>query len=303
MSSRHTQQVSRNATDGPREPTHVQSVERAATLLRAVAAATGPDSTATALAGVVGLNRTTTWRILATLERERLVIHDRETGTYSLGIGLIDLAGQAGGALARTARAVLHRVAVRTGETAALAMLRDGALTYVAEATAGAVVSAGWQDHKVSMHGTSTGKALLAFSDPRDVRMLLGLPRGGRLPRHTATTIVSLPRLEEELARTRARGYATCKGEFETTAWGVSAPVLDGSGRPAAVVSIWGPGDRLSEDRFAECGEIAMAAAAEIAAQRDAGAQSWAGRARTKPTPAVKGRARAAVRGGTSSRS
>jgi DNA-binding IclR family transcriptional regulator len=243
----------------------VQSVERAAALLRAVAAATGADATASALAGAAGLNRTTTWRILATLERERLVSHDRETGSYSLGIGLIDLAGQAGGTLARSARAVLHRVAARSGETAALAMLRDGALTYVAQVSAGAVVSAVVQDRQVSMHATSTGKALLAFSEPDDVRALLGLGPGARLPRHTATTIASLPRLEEELARTRLRGYAVCRGEFESTAWGVSAPVPDSSGRPAAVLSIWGPGDRITEDRFAELGAIAMSAAAEIA--------------------------------------
>jgi DNA-binding IclR family transcriptional regulator len=266
VSSRHAQHASPDATDRPRESTAVQSVERAAALLRAVAAATGPDATASALAAVVGLNRTTTWRILTTLERERLVNLDRETGWYSLGIGLIDLAGQAGGTLARSARAVLHRVAARSGETAALAVLRNGALTYVTQATAGAVVSAGLQDLQVSMHGTSTGKALLAFSDPGDVRALLGLPPGGRLPRHTAATIVSLPRLEEELARTRLHGYAVCRGEFETTAWGVSAPVPDSSGRPAAVLSIWGPGDRITEDRFAELGEIAVAAATEIAA-------------------------------------
>jgi DNA-binding IclR family transcriptional regulator len=268
VTARDTQHAPQGATARLRESTHVQSVERAAALLRAVAAATGPDATATALAGVVGLNRTTTWRILATLERERLVSHDRDTGSYSLGIGLIDLAGQAGGTLARSARAVLQRVAARSGETAALAVLRDGVLTYVTQVTAGSVVSAELKDLQVSMHGTSTGKALLAFSDPGDVRGLLGLARGGRLPRHTASTIVSLPRLEEELARTRRQGYAVCRGEFETTAWGVSAPVPDSSGRPAAVVSIWGPGDRITEDRFAELGEIAMAAASEIAGPR-----------------------------------
>ena len=248
----------------------MQSVERAAALLRAVAAASGPEATAVALAGVVGLNRTTTWRILGTLERERLISHDRETGWYSLGLGLIDLAGQAGGALARSTRAVLHRLAVRSGETAALALLRDGALTYVAEATAGAVVSAGLQDLSVSMHATSTGKALLAFSDPGELRPLLGLSRGGRLPRHTSTTVTSLALLEEELAAIRLRGYAECRGEFEATAWGVSAPVLDASGRPIAIVSVWGPGDRLGEDRFADLGEAAMAAAAEIAGRRRA---------------------------------
>ena len=53
--------------------TRVQSVERAAALLRAVAAATGPAGSATALAEAAGLNRTTTWRILTTLEQQRLV--------------------------------------------------------------------------------------------------------------------------------------------------------------------------------------------------------------------------------------
>ena len=56
--------------------TRVQSVERAAAVLRAVAAATGPAGSATALAETVGLNRTTTWRILTTLEQERLVTLD-----------------------------------------------------------------------------------------------------------------------------------------------------------------------------------------------------------------------------------
>ena len=162
--------------------TRVQSVERAAAVLRAVAAADGPAGSATALAEAVGLNRTTTWRILTTLEHERLVTHDAETGTYSLGFGLIDLAGRAGGAsLVRSSRVVLQHLAAQARETAALAMVRGGVLTYVAEATADAVVAAGWQGREVAMHATSTGKVLLAYSHPADVRMLLNLPRGRRL--------------------------------------------------------------------------------------------------------------------------
>lgn len=252
-------------------PVRVQSVERAAALLRAVAAATGQDASATALAEAVGLNRTTTWRILSTLEHHRLVWHDKETGRYSLGFGLIDLAGQAGGAaLADSARIVLRRLAAEAGETAALAILRDGVLTYVAEATAGAVVAAGWQGREVPMHATSTGKVLLAFSDPDDLRLLLRLPSGARLPRYTATTITSLTVLERELAVIRERGYAYCRGEFESNAWGVSAPVLDLSGRPVAVVSLWGPGDRLTADRFEALGALAIAGAEQIARRRTA---------------------------------
>src|SRR5689334_22989187 len=179
---RHAQQGLSSATAGPRDAPAVQSVERAAALLRAVAAASGPASTATALAEQVGLNRTTAWRILTTLEQQRLVSLDRRTGGYSLGFGLIDLAGQAGGSsMVRTANAVLERIAGQTGETAALAVMRDGALTYVTEAMAGAIVSVTWQGRPVSFHATSTGKALLAFSDQEEVRQLLALPAGGRL--------------------------------------------------------------------------------------------------------------------------
>ncbi|HEX6148701.1 IclR family transcriptional regulator [Nocardioides sp.] len=240
-------------------------MERAAALLRAVAAATGSAGSATALAATVGLNRTTTWRILTTLEHERLVTHDPETGTYTLGFGLIDLAGQADGvALVRSARVVLQQLAAAARETAALAVVRGGALTYVAESTADTVVAAGWQGREVAIHATSTGKVLLAFSHPAELRVLLRLPQGSRLPRYTPATITSLATLEKELALTRERGYAVCRGEFESTAWGVSAPVLDLAGHPVAVVSVWGPSERLGEDRFEELGAMAIAAAAEI---------------------------------------
>jgi DNA-binding IclR family transcriptional regulator len=246
--------------------TRVQSVERAAALLRAVATASGRDSSATALAEAVGLNRTTTWRILTTLEQQRLIFRDAGTGTYSLGFGLIDLAGQAAGeALVRSARVVLRHLAAEAGETAALALPRDGVLTYVAEATAGAVVAAGWQGRQVSLHATSTGKVLLAYSDPADLRMMLGLPRGGRLPRFTSSTITSLTALEKELAVIRERGFAVCRGEFESSAWGVSAPVLDAAGRPVAVISLWGPSERLTADRFEPLGAIVIEGAAAIA--------------------------------------
>ena len=270
MSSRHTQQAVPDATTAPSGATRVQSVERASALLRAVAAASGPSATATALAETVGLNRTTTWRLLATLEQQRLVSLDRDTGRYSLGFGLIDLAGQAGDAsLARTSRAVLQRIASQTGETAALAVMRDGALTYVAEADAGAIVSVTWQGRPVSLHATSTGKVLLAFSGPDEVRELLSLSRGGRLQRFTAATITSRAALAEELVRTRERGFSVCRGEFEESAWGVSAPVLDVAGRPVAVLSIWGPPERITAKRFDSLGDLAVAGAEELAGRRD----------------------------------
>ena len=45
-------------------------------------------------------------------------------------------------------------------------------------------------------------------------------------------------------------------------------PILDAAGRPVAVVSVWGPSERLSEDRFPALGTLAVAAAAAIAGRR-----------------------------------
>ena len=110
---------------------------------------------------------------------------------------------------------------------------------------------------------------LLAFSGPDEVRELLSLPRGGRLQRFTAATITSRAALAEELVRTRERGFSVCRGEFEESAWGVSAPVLDVAGRPVAVLSIWGPPERITAKRFDGLGDLAVAGAEELAGRRD----------------------------------
>src|SRR5919106_749023 len=62
----------------------VQSVQRAAALLEAIAEAPEPQ-TAPDLAERCGLNRSTAWRILATLEDEGLVERDAATNRYSIG--------------------------------------------------------------------------------------------------------------------------------------------------------------------------------------------------------------------------
>jgi len=115
------------------------------------------------------------------------------------------------------------------------------------------------------MHGTATGKAMLAFSDPGELRTLLDLPRGGRLPRLTAATITSLAELQRDLEQTRTRGYSISRGESMESAWGVAAPVLDVTGRPVAILTLWGPPERVTEDRLHDLGKAVRRAGEEIA--------------------------------------
>src|SRR3954452_25207539 len=76
-------------------PQRVQSVARAAELLKALGAGGGAEGTVVDLADRCGLNRSTAWRILATLEESGLVERDPRTGRSGSGYALGALAGPA----------------------------------------------------------------------------------------------------------------------------------------------------------------------------------------------------------------
>jgi DNA-binding IclR family transcriptional regulator len=243
----------------------IQSVDRAVDLLLAVAAAHPEAATAPALARTCGLNRATAWRLLKTLQARGLVTVDGATGRYSIGLTTMELGNAAGpDALIAAAHPALERVCAQTGETASLAVPGVSGLTYVDEVTPTAVLTASWFGRSVPLHATSTGKALLAFLPAEQVRRVLT----GALTRFTDTTITDPDALAAELAATRARGYGVCAGELESSLYGVSAPVLDRNRHPLAVLSIWGPKDRVPQEKFGELGEVAVNAAAEIGSAR-----------------------------------
>lgn len=239
----------------------IQSVQRATTLLEAVADSARPR-TAPELAEACGLHRSTAWRILATLEEAGLVDRDPATNRYSIGPVVARLAAGASDSLPRLARPHLEELSRRTGETVSLAVPRRLQLVYVDQVQAPHVMAADWLGRAVPLHATSTGKALLAFLPPEELHTALTQS----LARFTDQTITGPDELREELERTRRRGYAVSRGELETALWGASAPIRDRGGRAIAVVSVWGAEGRLkTKGRLDELGRAAAATADAIA--------------------------------------
>ncbi|MEV4320122.1 IclR family transcriptional regulator [Actinocrispum sp. NPDC049592] len=240
----------------------MQSLERAIALLHAVAESSPEGESVANLAIQCGLNRATAWRLLSTMELHSLVERDPGTNRYAIGFAITRMASAAGvDGLVRRAHGIIQRLSEQTGETAALAVVRRLGMTYVDEVSPPVVLSAKWLGRRVPLHATSTGKALLAWLPSAEVASLLA----GPLTAYTDTTIADMPRLVEELERTRIRGFGVCAGELEPNLYGVSAPVLDGRGRPYAVVSVWGSKDRVPPTRFDALGVLAQEAAADIA--------------------------------------
>ena len=243
----------------------IQSIDRAVTLLHAIAGLPRGEATLSAVAERAGLNRSTAWRLLATLQHHGLVERDEPSNSYAIGAVAFQLGSAAGvDALVRTAHPALEELADETGETAALAVPRELALVYVDQTGAGA----SWLGRGVPLHATSAGKAYLAWLPPGEAMATLPRPR----ERYTNTTLVDERALRHELARTRERGFGACQGEREPDSWGVAAPVIGAGGRPIAVVSVWGPSarvDRVQVSRARRASDRRRVAAAALAsAQR-----------------------------------
>ena len=253
--------VARSTADGVQSG-RVQSVDRALKLLNGVAAAAPTGETVAELAAQCDINRATAWRLLGTLEAHGLVERDPSTNRYQIGFALIRMSAAAGyDGLVRRTRPILERVSAQTGETADLAVAGQHGVTYVGEVAPPSVLAVSWLAREVPLHATSTGKAFLAWLPPEEAVALLEMPVRG----FTDTTVTDPDRLLDELAETRARGYAHCAGELEPTLYGVSAPVLNGEGgRPLAVFSIWGPMDRVPVSRFSALGHVAVKAALDV---------------------------------------
>ncbi|MBI3763359.1 MAG: IclR family transcriptional regulator [Chloroflexi bacterium] len=239
-----------------------QAVYRAVALLKTFSDAR-PELTLSELTRAVGLNKTTTHRLLAALEREGLVAHDTRNGAYRLGPEAIALGARALRAtpLRDAAQPELEWLARGTGENADLEIL-DGGEVFVVEEIPGRfvigttlAVGTRWP-----AHATSTGKAILAFL-PEDEREA-ALPR--RLSRPTGKAIGDRETLRAELARVRERGYATGIEELEEDFVAVGAAVFDHEGRVVGAISIGGPSHRLPAKRIQEVAPLVKQAAERI---------------------------------------
>jgi DNA-binding IclR family transcriptional regulator len=250
----------RTQRQGDPASTGVQSVDRALRLLKAVAASGAPSS-AQELAQRCGVNRSTAWRLLSTLEAHGLVERDAATGRYVVGFASFQLAtAEDHDALARRLRPLLDRTAEATGEIVTLAIAKRFGLVYVDQADPPGPPTPDWSGRQIALHATSPGKVFLAWLPADELAAVLP----GDLERFTPHTVCDRDALAEDLERVRRDGYATCLGEYDYSN-GVAAAVFDGNQRPVAVVNIWGPSVRVTPARLPVLGRAALRAAHEMA--------------------------------------
>ena len=225
----------------PESPTRVLSKARA------VMDCFLPDNkpmTLTEVATATGLPLTTAQRLLRSLVAEEFVTKV-DTG-YRLGLGLIGWATAArrGLNIIDVARVGMETLRDATDETVTL-LVREGLQRVcVAAAPSRQVISSRSEPGTLArLQAGSPSKVLLAW-DPEATEAVLAR---GLVPL-TSSTIIDPEIFKQELAETRARGYATSSNENVDGVASLAAPVRDGSGRVVAALALGGPTIRITPE-------------------------------------------------------
>ncbi|MFB0546338.1 MAG: IclR family transcriptional regulator [Anaerolineae bacterium] len=204
----------------------VQSVDRALTRLDLLTEA--PAGMALGdLSQAANLPKSTTHRLLQTLMQHKLVEQDEETGKFSPGLKVFEMAYRVlnGMELRTEALPVMERLNRETNFTVHLAILDDAEVVYIEKREADRPIRTySAVGKRVPAHCTALGKVLLAHLTQEELRRIV--EKKG-LPRYTDNTITTWDELLDHLDTVRTRSYALDNGEHEEMIRCVAAPVRD----------------------------------------------------------------------------
>ena len=226
----------------------VTAVERTAAVLSAFARSDRQTLGVTEIAQELGISKAVVHRILNSLRTAGFIDVEQTTRRYLLGPTALDI----GLAFLRhvdvrdLSRPVLRELSDRTGETATLSIRSGHSRIYIDQATPTREVKMTVALGKAfPLHAGSSSKSLLAFLPQHEIDEYL---ERAELEPLTDLTITDAEELRAELATIHERGFATSRGERQSGAGSVAAPILDHNGYPVASMSLCGPVERFQQE-------------------------------------------------------
>lgn len=210
--------------NGEAPPSTVNAVASALKILFHLSAVDTPIGV-TPLARVLGLNTSTCFNILKTLVRDNLVEFDEKTKTYTIGMGVVDLAK---GLFARdldvsTVRPMMEQVAQKHGITVSLLRrIKDNRSMIVQIAVSDAPVRISLSVGQIlPLLLGAQGQVMAAYSgiDAQELRRQFDLLNFGRP--------ISFDTFMSNVEDTRRRGWSVDEGYIVRGTVSISVPVFD----------------------------------------------------------------------------
>ncbi|MBR0159434.1 MAG: IclR family transcriptional regulator [Clostridia bacterium] len=210
----------------------------------------------TELGKLLGVNKSSAYRLLKTLEEHGYVEQVAENGKYSLGLKLCKFRERVLDSydIRAVAHPYLEELTRLTGEASGLSV-RKGDEVYLIDCLSaphhlGVNLQVGDREE---LHCTAHGKAMLSALPEEEQRRLL---EGAELTAHTVNTVTDTERLLAVAKADNARRYAVDDEETTLGMRCVAANIYDFSGKVVASIGISGPVDRVAEEKIPEYAEI-----------------------------------------------
>ncbi len=218
----------------------------------------------TVIATKVGLNKSTTHRILASLQDRGYVEKHEEGKIYRLGLQFIELSSAYLNSLELKTEAepILLQLSRQTGQTVFMAIMQDTDVVYIDKVEAFNSL----RRYKIigqrrPLHCTSLGKALLTGLTDAQIERLYG---NGEFEKLTEYTIDNIHDLLKEVELTRRRGWAHDNRENEIGTMCVGAPIYDYRNMVVAAVSVAWETEVMVNPEIKRIAALAVEATQEI---------------------------------------
>jgi IclR family acetate operon transcriptional repressor len=231
----------------------IQSLDRGLAILEAVAASARPVPLKQ-LTDLIGINRSSVFRLANTLRQRRFLANPQGSKDYILGPTAWRLSRRYGRTVLGTFfHHYLQELTATVGETSHFAV-REGLEVFFIDHQTGEFAP---------LHCTAHGKALLADCDRTALKALLGR---APLQAYTRTTIASLTKLARACEQVRTDGFALDDGEYIAEVRCLAAPIRDPQGEILASVGISSPVTRLHSRAIGRAAAEVMKTARAISA-------------------------------------
>ncbi|MBO0872541.1 MAG: IclR family transcriptional regulator [Pseudonocardia sp.] len=219
--------------------------------------------TVSEIARATGLNVSTCFNILKTLEDAQVIAFEPARKTYRLGLHLAELASviDVHAQITRQVMDEARRIAGTVGLGCFLMGLDDRAETFVVldkiESAKQIKVTID-RGARFPITGSLASKAWFAWSTPEEIARLVA---EHEMTKHTDRSITDVAVFEAELARTRECGYSTSIGEYYPGHNAVAAPVFNADGSPAFLLVVVGAEAHLGAAALDRVGAEVLAGA------------------------------------------
>ncbi len=214
----------------------------------------------------MGINVSTTYRILNTLYINKFVRKNERSHRYGIGLKCLEISSYIIKSLdlRNIAHPFLESLRDRTNETVNLVILDDGMGVYIDRVESSHAVrmvsSIGTREE---LHCTGVGKALLAFLPENIVDEII---QKHGLPAKTPRTITSPKDLKEHLLEVRKQWYSIDNEEAEEGIICVGAPIFDHRKKVIASISVAAVSYRCSINQAKKNASLVVETAQQISA-------------------------------------